>query len=281
VEQLRFEKSLGTYLATVEPESIWISRGLGTHCVRAQLALANPEVVADAGRLLHLETTLYAPVASGPRAPLASTNVSVAFGGPAEVRRVELTYLLTNPQLLALEQNRLGDLRLEVQIRGFLPGAPGFAGCPDVTTYLSVAESRWRQQLESLGRSVGVETVVPFPEDDDPLRGIADFLREAQRQLAGNEIRAAMVHVRMALEGIKQQTSWPWPGKKDREQWTAGERWARIRATLEDQASGTVHLQGTRDYQYSRDEVETLIVMTAALLRIVPLKQASAPALPE
>lgn len=281
MEQLRFAEHLGTYNLTVEPESIWISRGLGSHYIRVQIALASPQGVADAGRLLHLETTLYVPVSNAPRAPLAFTNASVAFASPAEVRRAELMYIVTNPQLLALEQNRIGDLRLELQIRGFLPGASGFAGCPDVTAHLSVAESRWRQQLESLGRTAGAEMVIPFPDDRDPMRGIADFLREAQRQLGGNEIRAAMVHVRMALEEIRQQTSWSWPGKKDKEQWTADERWARIRAALEDQASGTVHLQGTRDHQYSRDEVEALLAMTAALLRIVPPKQTAAPPLPE
>ncbi len=34
-----------------------------------------------------------------------------------------LQYLTTNAQLLALEQRRVGDPRLELQVRGFLPQA--------------------------------------------------------------------------------------------------------------------------------------------------------------
>jgi hypothetical protein len=38
-----------------------------------------------------------------------------------------LQYLITNAQLLALEQRRVGDLRLELQVRGFLrQAATGF-----------------------------------------------------------------------------------------------------------------------------------------------------------
>lgn len=72
-----------------------------------------PQVDAAAGRLLCLETTLCAPQANGPRVPLASANVSVPFNPAGEVRRPTLQYLITNAQLLALEQRRTGDLRLE------------------------------------------------------------------------------------------------------------------------------------------------------------------------
>jgi hypothetical protein len=91
-------------------------------------------VAAVAGRLLCLETTLYAPEGSGPRVPLASANVSVPFNPEGEVRLPKLQYLITNAQLLALEQRRAGDLHLEVQIRGFLPqAASGFPGAPATT----------------------------------------------------------------------------------------------------------------------------------------------------
>src|SRR5271154_4168750 len=65
--------------------------------------------------------------------------------------------------------------------------------------------------------------------------------------------------------------SWSWPGKKDKGERTADERWALIRAAMEDQASGAIHVDpGTRDCKYTRAEVETLIAMTAAVLCIVP-----------
>jgi len=52
---------------------------------------------------------------------------------------------------------------------------------------------------------------------------------------------------------------------------TADERWTLIRAAMEDQASGAMHVDpGTKDYKYTRAEVEGLIAMTAALLCIMP-----------
>jgi hypothetical protein len=43
------------------------------------------------------------------------------------------------------------------------------------------------------------------------------------------------------------------------------------RSALDDQASGAMHVDlGTRDYSYTRAEVEALIAMTATLLYIAP-----------
>ncbi|MFC3736990.1 hypothetical protein ACFOS3_07935 [Paractinoplanes deccanensis] len=197
-------------------------------------------------------------------------NAFVPFNRTGEVRREELTYLITNAQLLALEQYRSGDLRLELDVQGFLSRASGFPGCSKVTEHVSVAESRWRQQLAALGRTLGVEMLIPFPADDEPRRVIGDFLREAQRLLGGNEIDSAMLQVRKALESVRGASNWDWPGRKDKTDRTAGERWAFIRAALEDQASGAMHGDaGTKDYEYSRTEVETLIAMTAALVRVM------------
>jgi hypothetical protein len=270
VDQLRFDAGLGNYSVSVAPDSVWISKGMGTHYFQIQLQIGIPQVEAVAGRLLCLETTLYAPQGNGPRVPLASANVSVPFNSEGEVRLPTLQYLITNAQLLALEQQRNGDLRLELQVKGFLPQATsGFPGASEVTEHITVAESRWRQQLAGLGRTLGAEMLIPFPDDDEPRRGVAAFLREAQRLLGGNEIDSAMLQVRKALESIKNISSWSWPGKKQKGDWTADERWALIRSALEDQASGAMHVDpGTRDYKYTRAEVEALIAMTAALLSI-------------
>lgn len=257
--------------ASVAQESVWISKGMGAHYFRIQLQVGIPEVGASAGRLLCLETTLYAPQANGPRVPLASASASVPFNPEGEVRLPTLQYLLSNAQLLALDRQRSGDLRLELQVSGFLPqAASGFPGSTQVTEHISIAESRWRQQLAGLGRTLGAEMLIPFPDDDDSRRCVADFLREAQRLLGGNEIDAAMLQVRKALETIKNTSGWNWPGKKDKLELTAGERWALIRGAIEDQASGAMHVDmGTKEYKYTRAEVETLIVMTAALLCVV------------
>ena len=155
---------------------------------------------------------------------------------------------------------------------GVLPqAASGFPGAAQVTEHISIAESRWRQQLAGLGRTLGAEMVIPFPDDDAPRRAVADFLREAQRLLGGREIDGAMLQVRKALETIKNTSSWNWPGKKKKGEFTADERWALIRSAMEDQASGAMHVDaGTRDYKYTRAEVEALIAMTAALSSVMP-----------
>jgi hypothetical protein len=236
-----------------------------------QLEVGIPEVSESAGRLLCLETTLHAPQTSGPRAPLGSANVSIAHNPTGEARRPTLRYLITNAQLMALEHSRSGDLRLELQVNGFLPQAAGYPGASEATEHISIAESRWRQQLAGLGRTLGVEILIPFPDDREPHRGVADFLRDAQRLLGGHEIDSAMLQVRKALETIKNTRSWDWPAKKPKEDHTASERWALIRAAMADQASGAMHVDaGTKDNKYTRAEVETLIAMTAALLSIVP-----------
>ena len=83
---------------------------MGTHYFQIQLQIGIPQVEAVAGRLLYLETMLYAPQGNGPRVPLASANVSVPFNPEGEVRLPTLQYLITNAQLRALEQQRNGDL---------------------------------------------------------------------------------------------------------------------------------------------------------------------------
>lgn len=98
VDQLRFDSELGTYAVSVAPDSVFSFKGMGAHCLRAQLEVAIPPVGAAARRLLFLETTLYAQQTNGPRAPLGSTNVSVPFNPTGEVRRPTLQFLVTNAQ---------------------------------------------------------------------------------------------------------------------------------------------------------------------------------------
>lgn len=267
VNQLRFEAGLGHYSVNVAPDSVWIFRGMGTHYFQVQLQIGIPEFGAGAGRLLCVETTLYAPEGSGPRVPLASTNASVPFNPEGEVRMPTLQYLITNAQLLALEQRRVGDPRLELQVRASCRRQPRAFLARPRSPSTSASPSRWRQQLAGLGRTLGAEMLIAFPDDDEPRRRVADFLREAQRLLGGSEIDSAMLQVRKALETIKNTSGWNWPGKKDKPDRTVDERWALIRAAMEDQASGAMHVDpGTRDHVYTRAEVETLIAMTAVLL---------------
>jgi hypothetical protein len=90
----------------------------------------------------------------------------------------------------------------------FRDGGRRDRGCWDqVTEYITIAESRWRQQLAGLGRTLGAEMLIAFPDDDEVRLAVGGFLREAQRLLGGNEIDAAMLQVRKALETIKHTRS--------------------------------------------------------------------------
>lgn len=72
----------------------------------------------------------------------------------------------------------------------------------------------------------------------------------------------------MTAPYIGLNSGWGWPGKRPDKDRTPGERWAWIRAALEDQASGALHKDAvTKPFTYSRTEAEALIAMAAALLR--------------
>jgi hypothetical protein len=104
-----------------------------------------------------------------------------------------------------LEKQRTGDLRLKLQVNAVLPQAScGFPGATQVTEYITIAESRWCQQLAGLGRTLGAEMLIAFPDDDEMRHAVADFLREAQRLLGG-----AMLQVRKALETIRTPEAGP------------------------------------------------------------------------
>ncbi|WP_042401997.1 hypothetical protein [Streptacidiphilus carbonis] len=278
MNELRFEGA-GKYMVDVQADSLWIHKGMGAHWLEVQLAVTAPEDWPG-GRLLLVEADLFAPLSNGPRAFLGAERLSAAFGnGPFE--RLNLRFLLTGAQLLALEAQRVGDLALELEVRGFLPGipdtkgfgsGPGYPGTTHAIEYISVAESRWRSQLQGLGRSLGVEMTIPFPLGEGPQQVAADALREAQRRLGGNDVDGAILEVRRALEEVGDASGWPWPANsKAKDQLTAAERWSKVRSALEHQASGALHRDsGTKGCAYSRTEAEVLIAQTAALLRLLP-----------
>ena len=273
MDRLGFDAELGTASVDVVDNTLLIEKAAGAHSLQLMLSVQTPQP-ETAGRLMILHTNLFAPWANGNRAWLGSAVHHLSFV-PGQIHRATLRYLLTSAQLIALEQNRSGDLQLQLEIEAVLPQARVdlHPGASNAVLYISVAESRWRQQLTGLGKSLAVEMAIPFPAEDDPRQEAVTLLRAAQRQLGGGpeEIDAAILKVRQALEYIGR-CGWHWPGlNKDKKQRTQDERWAWIRSALEDQASGAVHADAvTKNFVYTRDEAEVLIAMTAALLRLVP-----------
>ncbi|MGA5509462.1 hypothetical protein [Streptomyces umbrinus] len=268
MDELRFDAPIGSLAIGHRDNGLMILKDLGAHGLRLQLEVKTP-AAPEAGRVLVLETVLYAPYSSGHRGRLGAAAVTLAFS-PDTVERPHLHYSLTSAQVRALEEHRLGDLRLEVEVRAVLPQAEGHPGCPPATLYIDVAESRWRQQLDALGPALVMEMSVPFPAGDDGRQEAVVYLREAQRRLRDNDVDGAMLEVRRTLEYIRLNSGWDWPGKKPDKERTPEERWAWIRSALEDQASGALHKDAvTKNFTYSRIEAETLIAMAAALLRLL------------
>ncbi|MEU9396827.1 hypothetical protein AB0D86_43400 [Streptomyces sp. NPDC048324] len=267
MDELRFDAPVGTMAIGHRDNSLMLLKELGAHSLRLQLEVKTPAAV-EAGRVLILDTVLWAPSDNGQRGMLGTATATVAFR-PDSVERPELRYMLTSAQVRALDGHRSGDLRLEIEVRATLSQATSYPGA-SATLYISVAESRWRQQMEGLGPSLAVEMSVPFPADDEGRQEAVAYLREAQRRLRDDDIDGAMLEARRTLEYIKVNSGWSWPGSKPARERTPEERWAWIRAALEDQASGALHKDAvTKTFTYSRAEAETMIAMAAALLRLL------------
>ncbi|MFD9435716.1 hypothetical protein [Streptomyces sp. NPDC060002] len=114
-------------------------------------------------------------------------------------------------------------------------------------------------------RPVRMRTVAPL---GDPQRAeVGRHLREAQRLLTTREVKGSILEIRLVLEWIRQNVPWSSPGRKPA-QCSQTERWWRIQDALYSQTRGALHNdEVTKDFHYDRAEAETLLAMTAALLR--------------
>ncbi|MFE7580037.1 hypothetical protein ACFU5Y_00540 [Streptomyces gardneri] len=270
MQELRFDDI--RFTLTASSDQTWLRPALGGHELHVQLAIGMPSF-EKAGRILALEADLFGfgkvPVQ---RSRLARVTTNLAYTPVVTVHRVSLDFPLSSRQLHALEEARNGDIRFELDVCATLPRASGFPGSTQATEHISIAKSRWEQQLTQLGPSAAFEMAVPYPFGDPDRVEVGRTLREAQRLLTAGEPRAAILEIRRALEWIQENASWDKPGpRKEARQCSQTERWWRILDALYSQTSGAMHNDAiTRDFTYSRAEAETLLAMTAALLRNVP-----------
>jgi hypothetical protein len=230
---------------------------LGAYSLRLQLEV-KASAAAEAGRVLVLDTILYAPFANGPGGMLGTATATAAFR-PDFVERPELRYMLTSAQVRALDEHRSGDQRLELNVRATLPQATAYAGASG-TLCIAVAESHWRQQIEGLGPSRAVKVSVPFPAGDDESHEAVRYLQEAQRRLRDDDVDGAMLEARRTLEYIRLNSGWLWPGNKPpRERTpdkTLGVDPGRPRGPGKARYTRT---PSTKTFKYSRTEAETTI----------------------
>ncbi|MFC7795362.1 hypothetical protein [Streptomyces cinereoruber] len=268
-DELRFDPPVGAIPVSHRGKSLALVKGLGAHALRLELEVRLP-AVAQAGRVLMLETDLHAPAGTGSLLWLGSAAVTVPFE-PGALERPHLQYVLPNTLVRALEERRRGSLHLALDIRAVLPQASVHPGCPDVQLRLDITESHWFQQLEGLGRSLGVEMLVPFPSPGRPGHKAADHLLEAQRRLREDDIDGALTSARHALEHIERSSGWAKPGKKPKRERNVSERWAVIRKAIEEQttAIGPRHSGTDTPLGHTRADAETIIALTAALTHLI------------
>ncbi|MFI7501791.1 hypothetical protein ACIBVL_25520 [Streptomyces sp. NPDC049687] len=165
---------------------------------------------------------------------------------------------------------------LVIDLNATLPQAPGYPGSAQATAHITIAKSRWEQELAQLGPSAAFEMAVPYPLGDPERDEVGRTLREAQRLLTVGEVRASILEVRRALEWVRENVTWDNPGsRKQANQCNQTERWWRIQDALYGQTCGALHNDGvTKTFKYDRAEAETLLAMTSALLRNVPVTSA-------
>jgi hypothetical protein len=269
MQELRFDDI--RFTVEVGSDQTWLRRALGAHELSVQLAVG-VSPFAEAGKILALEADLFGFEATGQLSRLARTTANLAYTPKVTVHRATLSFPLTSLQVHAIEEGRTGDVRFEIDLNATLPQAAGFPGSTQDTAHITIAKSRWEEQIAQLGPSAAFEMAVPYPLGDPQRAEVGRTLREAQRLLTVGEIRASILEVRRALEWIQQNVDWDNPGsRKQGSQCNQTERWWRIQDALYGQTCGALHNDAvTKSFKYDRAEAETLLAMTAALLRNVP-----------
>ncbi|MDX2692157.1 hypothetical protein [Streptomyces ipomoeae] len=269
MQELRFDDI--RFTVTVDSDQTWLRRALGSCELGVQLAVG-VSPFDQAGKILALEADLFGFGPAGQRSRLGRTTANLAYTPTVTVHRVGLSFPLASLQVHAIEEHRAGDVRFELDLNATLPQAAGYPGAAQETAYITIAKSRWEQQIAQLGPSAAFEMAVPYPLGDPQRAEVGQTLREAQRLLTTGEVRASILEVRRALEWIQQNVPWDNPGsKKLANQCNQTERWWRIQDALYSQTCGALHNDAiTKTFVYDRTEAETLLAMTAALLRNVP-----------
>ncbi|MET9562514.1 hypothetical protein [Streptomyces tauricus] len=259
------------FTVTVDSDQTWLHCTLGAHELSVQLAVG-VSPFAEAGKILALEADLFGFDTARRRSRLGRATANLPYTPTVTVHRTKLSFGLTSLQVHAIEEGRTGDARFEIDLNATLPQAAGYPGSAQATAYITIAKSRWEQQIEQLASSAAFEMAVPYPLGDPQRAEVGQSLREAQRLLTAGEIRGSILEIRRALEWIRANCGWDNPGsKKQGSQCTQSERWWRIQDALYGQTCGALHNdEVTKTFMYNRAEAETLLSMTAALLRNVP-----------
>ncbi|MFE9656997.1 hypothetical protein [Micromonospora sp. NPDC006431] len=153
----------------------------------------------------------------------------------------------TLAKALPLQRMRTGDLRFDIN-----------AG-------------EWAAQMVKLDAGAFVELLVPLAKGADYTDAVA-ALREARELLRQGNIEPAIIEARKAVEQVRAaystQKLFNAARTKTPRDRTYDERWAFMVEDLFSTMSGAGHKQGvTKDFEYTREDAEMLIVATAGMLK--------------
>jgi hypothetical protein len=199
----------------------------------------------------------------------------------------DLTIDLSDDQLIALERSRgEGDVSLQLKLQGTLLGAkPDVYPIANEDTPYRIQRSRWLEQLDQLGREVGIVLRIPspltdggapLPPPDSPvdaasLAQAVARLRQARDELRDQRCEPSVATCRKVLENIKLLAELPPPHEvfnvnpKDR---TQQQRWAAIYHDAVSLTSAAHHDdKTTAGFTWRRADAEAALAMTAGLLR--------------
>jgi hypothetical protein len=199
----------------------------------------------------------------------------------------DLCVSLSDEQVHALDKERAGGaLRLRLDLKGtLLAPPPGIFPTATSQVPVRIPESSWTQDLDQLGKVLGLSIRVPAPlvdpggsppppagPDDDPVASRAQAvarLREARSELADGRYESCAATCRLVLESLDLLEPVPSAhtvfDKKPPER-TQPERWAAIHHDLHSLLSGAHHDgRTTRDFIRTREDAETALVMAGSL----------------
>lgn len=195
---------------------------------------------------------------------------------------------LSDEQLHALDKERNGgDLVLDLHLVGTLLAAPdGLYPKAEGNVQVRVPESVWVQDLDQLGKVVGLTLRVPSPLvdpggsppsaaglDDGAVASRAQAvarLRKARSLLIDGQLEPCAMMCRLSLDSldlldpIPEARDLPKPRERD-----MGERWGAIRHDVRSLLSGAVHDDEiTRDFHWTRAQAEAALAMVGALITL-------------
>lgn len=257
-----------TVSVAVDAENARFSQGFGIYPLTLQLTLTPHNFEADA----LLEASAELEVYGNPGHWLASATHPIRVGIHSPTA-CQVSFPLTSTQILGIEEHRAGQRPgFRLTLHGCLPGEVSAGAYQEASQYFTIAASTWLDLIERVSASVAVTVPVPVATGEGAIAAGAVLLRDARRLLNEGNFDAAIVTARRAMERAQSAAQWPDISRnEDPRQRTQEQRWRAVFKAALDQAAGAAHEdEVTKEFSYSRRDVEAVIGIAASLLKAAP-----------